>query len=97
MSKELISLTAAVESLAAGEGVLGRLVNADRARYYQAWRQASDAWHTAEGLLAGVSKELISLTAAVESLAALEEADAAKTARLDAEDALDARGKEEGR
>ena len=80
MSKELISLTAAVESLAAGEGVLGRLVNADRARYYQAWRQASDAWHTAEGLLAG-----------------LEEVEAAEKARLDAEDALDARGKEEGR
>ena len=80
MSKELISLTAAVESLAAGEGVLGRLVNADRARYYQAWRQASDAWHTAEGLLAG-----------------LEEVEAAEKARLDAEDALDTRGKEEGR
>ena len=56
MSKELISLTAAVESLAAGEGVLGRLVNADYARYYQAWRQASDAWHTAEGLLAGLEE-----------------------------------------
>ena len=80
MSKELISLTAAVESLAAGEGVLGRLVNADRARYYQAWRQASDAWHTAEGLLAG-----------------LEEVEAAEKARLDAEDALDTRGKEAGR
>jgi len=80
VSKELISLTAAVESLAAGEGVLGRLVNADRARYYQAWRQASDAWHTAEGLLAG-----------------LEEVEAAEKARLDAEDALDTRGKEEGR
>jgi len=60
--------------------VLGRLVNADRARYYQAWRQASDAWHTAEGLLAG-----------------LEEVEAAEKARLDAEDALDTRGKEEGR
>ena len=81
MSKELISLTAAVESLAAGEGVLSRLANVNRARYYQAWRQASDAWHTAEGVLAGLE--------VVEILA--------ETARLDAEDALDARGKEEGR
>jgi len=80
VSAELISLTAAVESLAAGEGVLSRLVSDNRARYYQAWRQASDAWHTAEGLLAG-----------------LEAADAAEQARQDAEDALDTRGKEEGR
>ena len=80
MSAELISLTTAVDNLAAGEGVLSRLVHIDRARYYQAWRQASDAWHTAEGLLAG-----------------LEEADAAEKARMDAEDALDTRGKEAGR
>ena len=80
MSAELISLTAAVESLSAGEGVLSRLASDNRARYYQAWRQASDAWHTAEGLLAG-----------------LEAADAAEQARQDAEDALDTRGKEEGR
>ena len=80
MSAELISLTAAVDNLAAGEGVLSRLVHIDRDRYYPAWRQASDAWHTAEGLLAG-----------------LEEVEAAEKARLDAEDALDTRGKEEGR
>ena len=81
MNKELISLAAAVENLAAADRALFHLVgHASSSTYYQAWGRTNDAWHTAEGLLAG-----------------LEEAEAAETARLDAEDALDTRGKEEGR
>ena len=82
MSKELISLTAAVENLAAADRALFHLVgHASSSTYYQAWGRTNDAWHTAEGLLAALE--------VVEILA--------ETARLDAEDALDTRGKEEGR